>query len=131
MTTFVLVHGGYHGGWCFERVIEVASLDDGEHRSKYLLLLDRCTGLDIVDHRRLDKKSIFVYTASAGNDLSAFALAFFDVVESFIEGALIDDSRHVRVGFSRRTDLQCLRQRNDFLNKCIVDFLIDDQSRTR
>ena len=23
MATFVLVHGGYHGGWCFERLIDV------------------------------------------------------------------------------------------------------------
>src|SRR5687768_16318635 len=82
-------------------MIEVASLDDGQYRSKYLFLLDGGSGLDVIDHGWLDKESILIDTATAGHDLATFVDSLFDIAKRVIERTLIDDGSDICIALRR------------------------------
>src|SRR5688572_4149914 len=112
-------------------MVEIFCFDHREHGSKDLLLLDRRAGLDVIDHRWLDKETVLVDTAATRDDLTSFALALLYVLKGLVESALVDDRRHARVGFGRLAGLQVSGQLDNLLDKRVMDLFVHDQTRTR
>src|SRR5215213_11594840 len=62
-----------------ERVVVALSLDDREHWSKDLLLLDRRARLHVCDHGRLNEEPLLAIGTATNQNAPAFTLSFFNV----------------------------------------------------
>src|SRR6185369_11392239 len=90
-----------------ERVVVVLGLDDREHWSKDLFLLDRRARLDVRDDSRLDEEALLAIGTAADQNAPAFALPFFNVSVDRLERLLVDHGAHRRrlVGRIGKLDL--------------------------
>ena len=70
-------------------MVEILRLYYSQDRRKYLFLLDGRARFDVVNDRRFNKITFFVFAFSAGDDLASFVDAFFNILKRFFVCAVV------------------------------------------
>src|SRR6185369_5031395 len=111
-----------------ERVVVVLSLDDREHWSKDLLLLDRRARLHISDYSRLNEEALLAIGTAADQNAPTFTLPFFNVRVDRLERLLVDHGAHRGRLLRRIGKLNLRRAVGDLLEHRVVNSAVDDRA---
>jgi pimeloyl-ACP methyl ester carboxylesterase len=96
MTTFVLVHGGYHGGWCWSRVVDALTARGHLAIAPDLPIDDVAAGYEEYAAAVLDAMT----DVAAGEDIVLVGHSLGCYITPMVAAALIAANRPVRQLFS-------------------------------
>src|SRR5580704_17641736 len=114
----------------FQRVIEIASLNDRENRPKNLFLSDPRFRINVRNHRCLYEITVARGAVAADEHASLF-LSHIDVSEYSLERGLARHRAHVIFRIFARSHSDFLRAINHLLHKRVVNFFRNDRARAR